>query len=99
MVLLLSGVILAAILYGIIPWLPKAAAYVDLLFVNGMGLPMNLGASIFVLGLIAAGFWGIYWTYRNNKVLLNAVLLCVTLIVIGYSTFAVVVIRSSAAPW
>ena len=96
MVLLLSGVILAAILYGIIPWLPKAAAYVDLLFVNGMGLPMNLGASIFVLGLIAAGFWGIYWTYRNNKVLLNAVLLCVTLIVIGYSTFAVVVIRSSA---
>ena len=96
MVLMLSGVILAAILYGIIPYLPKMAAYVDLLFVNVMGLPMNLGTSLFVLGILAAGFWGIYWSYRNKKVLLNAIMLCVTLIVIGYSSFAVVVIRSCA---
>ena len=96
MVLMLSGVILATILYGIIPYLPKMAAYVDLLFVNVMGLPMNLGASLFVLGILAAGFWGIYWSYRHKKVLLNAIMLCVTLIVIGYSSFAVVVIRSCA---
>lgn len=96
MVLLLSGVILATILYGIIPYLPKFAAYVDLLFVNVMGLPMNVGASIFVMGLIAAGFWGIYYTYRKKRVLLNTVLLCATLIIVGYSTFAVVVIRSCA---
>ncbi|MBR5184309.1 MAG: DUF2723 domain-containing protein, partial [Bacteroidales bacterium] len=95
-VLLLSGVILASILYGIIPYLPKAAAYVDLVFVNGMGLPMNVGAVVFVLALIAAGFWGIYYTYRHKKVLLNTIILCATLIVVGYSTFAVVVIRSSA---
>ena len=96
MVLLLSGVILGAILYGIIPYLPKIAAYVDLAFVNGMGLPMNVGASIFVLALIVAGFWGIYYTYTKKKVLLNTILLCVTLIVVGYSSFAVVVIRSCA---
>ena len=95
-VLLLSGVILASILYGIIPYLPKAAAYVDLMFVNGMGLPMNVGAVVFVLGVIAAGFWGIYYTYRHKKVLLNTIILCATLIVVGYSTFAVVVIRSCA---
>ncbi|MEF9930744.1 MAG: DUF2723 domain-containing protein [Bacteroidales bacterium] len=95
-VLVLSGVILGAILYGIIPYLPKLAAYVDLLFVNVMGLPMNTGATLFVLGLISAGFWGIYYTYKKSKVLLNAIFLCTTLIVIGYSTFAVVVIRSSA---
>ena len=95
-VLLLSGVILASILYGIIPYLPKIAAYVDLLFVNGMGLPMNVGASIFVLGLIVAGFWGIYYTYRKKRVLLNTIVLCVTLIIVGYSSFAVVVIRSCA---
>lgn len=94
-VLLLSGVILVAILYGIIPYLPKLAAYVDLLFVNGMGLPMNSGATLFVLAIIAAGFWGIYYTYKRNKVLLNTILLCTNMIVIGYSTFAVVVIRSS----
>ncbi len=96
MVLMLSGVILATILYGIIPYLPKVAAYVDLLFVNGMGLPMNVGATIFVLGLIAAGFWGIYYTYRKKRVLLNTIVLCVTLIIVGYSSFAVVVIRSCA---
>ncbi len=95
-VLILSGVILAAILYGIIPYLPKLAAYADLFSVNVLGLPMNTGATIFVLAVLAAGFWGIYYTYKKNKVLLNAVFLCTTLIVIGYSTFAVVVIRSSA---
>ncbi|MEG0517283.1 MAG: DUF2723 domain-containing protein [Bacteroidales bacterium] len=95
-VLLLSGVILVAILYGIIPYLPKLAAYVDLFFVNTMGLPMNSGATLFVLAIIVAGFWGVYYTYKKSKVLLNAIFLCATLIVIGYSTFAVVVIRSSA---
>ena len=66
------------------------------MFVNGMGLPMNVGAVVFVLGVIAAGFWGIYYTYRHKKVLLNTIILCATLIVVGYSTFAVVVIRSCA---
>ncbi len=96
MVLLLSGIILAAILYGIIPYLPKIAAYIDLFFVNTLGLPMNLGAALFVLGVIAAGFWGIYYTYRKKRVLLNTIILSVTLIVLGFTTFAVVVIRSSA---
>lgn len=96
LVLGISGIILVAILYGIIPYLPKFAAYVDLFTVNTLGLPMNIGATLFVLAIVVAGFWGIYYTYRKNKVLLNAVFLCATLIVIGYSTFAVVVIRSSA---
>lgn len=95
-VLAISGVILAAILYGIIPYLPKMAAYVDLFFVNVLGLHFNIGASLFVLTLLAACFWGIYTTYRKNKVLLNTILLCVTVIIIGYTSFAVVVIRSSA---
>ncbi len=95
-VLAISGVILAAILYGIIPYLPKMAAYVDLFFVNVLGMHFNVGASIFILALLAACFWGIYYTYRKNRVLLNTILLCVTVIIIGYTSFAVVVIRSSA---
>ena len=94
-VLALSGIILAVILYGIIPYVPKMAAYVDLFFVNVLGLSYNVGAAIFVLAIIAACFWGVYYTYRNNKVLLNTILLCVTVILIGYTSFAVVVIRSS----
>ena len=49
MVLLLSGIILAAILYGIIPYLPKFAAYFDLFFVNTLGLPFNTGAIYFAI--------------------------------------------------
>ncbi len=95
-VLLLSIVILAFILYGMIPYIPKISAYVDLAFVNGFGLPVNSGALFFMLALIALGIWGFYYTYKKNKVLLNTIILCFTMIVIGYSTFAVVVIRSSA---
>ncbi len=95
-VLAISGIILATILYGIIPYLPKMAAYVDLFFVNVLGLHYNVGAVLFVLAILALCFWGIYYTYRTNKVLLNTILLCVTVITIGYTTFAVVVIRSSA---
>ena len=94
-VLALSGVILAVILYGIIPYVPKMAAYVDLFFVNVLGLTYNIGATLFVLALIAACFWGIYYTYRKHKILLNTILLCITVIIIGYTSFAVVVIRSS----
>ena len=95
-VLAISGVILAAILYGIIPYLPKMAAYVDLFFVNVLGFHYNVGAVLFILAILAACFWGVFYTYKNNKVLLNTILLCVTVIVIGYTSFAVVVIRSSA---
>lgn len=40
-IFILSCLILVAILFGIIPLLPKAAAYTDLLFVNVFGLPFN----------------------------------------------------------
>lgn len=93
-ILALSGIILATILYGIIPFLPKFAAYVDLFFVNVLGAPFNLGASLFVLLLLAAGFWGLYYTYKKQKALMNTIILSAVMIIIGYSTFSVVVIRS-----
>ena len=43
----LSCLILAVILFGIIPFLPKAAAYSDFLFANVLGLPFNSGAVTF----------------------------------------------------
>ena len=95
-VLLLALVILAFVLFGMIPYIPKFSAYADLFFVNALGLPVNSGAAFFVLLLIGLGIWGFFWTYKRAKVLLNTVILCFTMIVIGYSTFAVVVIRSSA---
>lgn len=93
-VLALSAAILGLILWGIIPYLPKIAAAFDLLFVNTFGLPFNSGAVFFILLLLALCFAGIYFTRRKAKYLWNTILLCFTMIVIGYSTFSVVVIRS-----
>ena len=95
-VLLISAVILAIILYGIIPFLPKMASWFDLLFVNGMGLPFNSGAAFFMLMVLALSVWGLIFTYMRQNILWNTILLSFTMIVIGYSAFAMVIIRSSA---
>jgi len=97
-IFLLSVVILAVILFGIIPWLPKLAAYSDLFFVNVLGLPFNSGAAFFMIMLLGACFYGIFLTMKKGKVLANTVLLCLTVIIIGFSIFSVVIIRSSVMP-
>jgi hypothetical protein len=94
--LLISVVLIVFILYGVIPWLPKISGWFDLLFVNVFGLPFNTGMLFFVLLLIAALFWGVLVTQKKGKVLWNTIWLCLAVIVIGYSSFAMVVIRSSA---
>ncbi len=93
-VFVLSAIILAVILWGIIPYVPKIAAVFDLLFVNVCGLPFNTGAAFFMLLLLALCFVAIYLTRKHEKVLLNTISLCFTMIIIGYSVFAIVVIRS-----
>ena len=95
-IFLVSVVILAVILFGIIPYLPKIAAYFDLFFVNTLGLPFNCGAAFFMLLLLGLCFWGLFRTMKQGKVFANTVLLCFTMIVIGFSLFTIVIIRSSA---
>lgn len=94
-IFLISVIILAAILFFIIPYLPKFAAYTDILFVNTFGLPVNSGAAFFVIALLTASFWGLSRLYKANKVFWTTTLLCFTTIVIGFSIFSIVVIRSS----
>ena len=88
-------VILAVILFIIIPFLPKTAAYVDLFFVNVLGLPFNTGAAFFMVALLALCFWGLFMTMKKEKVLANTVLLCFTTTIIGFSIFSIIIIRSS----
>ena len=88
--------ILGLILFLIIPWLPKMAAYVDLVFVNVLGLPYNSGAAFFMVALLGLCFWGIFSTLKREKVFLNTALLCLTTIIIGFSVFSIDIIRSCA---
>ena len=95
-IFLVSVVILAFILFLIIPWLPKLAAYFDLFFVNVLGLPYNTGAAFFMVALLALCFWGLFRTMDKQKVFWNTALLCTTTILIGFSIFSIDIIRSCA---
>ncbi len=94
-IFLLSCVILAVILFVIIPYLPKVCAWADLFFVNVLGLPFNSGAAFFMIVLFVLCFWGLFRTMKEEKVVANTILLCFTTIVIGFSIFSIIIIRSS----
>jgi len=96
--LVASILILGVVMYGIIPGVITAATWFELMFVNGMGLPFNTGAVIYAFLLIGALVYGILYTIKKKQALWNTVLLGVVVILIGYSSFAMIVIRSSANP-
>lgn len=97
-IMALSVVILGLLFFVIIPYLPKWAAYSDLLFVNVFGLPYNSGAAFFMVALLALCFYGAFLTYRQGKAFWNTAILSFTTIVIGFSVFAIVIIRSNVMP-
>jgi len=94
--LLVSVIVLALIMYGIIPGVVTLASWFELLFVNGIGLPFNTGVILYAILLIGLVVFGIHYTYRKKMVFWNTVLTSLTVILIGYSSFAMIVIRSSA---
>lgn len=96
--LILSAVIILGILEGIIPGLPTIAGKLEVLFVNGLGLPFGSGIVFFVLLVSAALIYGIYYSVQQQKRILNTALLCVTFILIGYSSYVMIPIRSAYDP-
>ena len=95
-IFLIGVVILALVLFIIIPLLPKFAAYFDLFFVNGLGLPYNVGAAFFLVLVLGLCFWGLFATLKSDKAFWNTALLCLTSIIIGFSIFSIDIIRSCA---
>ena len=148
--LAISVVILAAVLYGVVPGIVRVGGWFELLFVNILGCPFNTGEIIYIFLLITTIIWAIWETYQNHtkrgnlafmlsiamlgipfyghgissviigivvlailwwvlnrksqgKALIserikNTSLLCMLMLMIGYSTYAVIVIRSAANP-
>ena len=150
-----SFVLVAAVLYGVVPGIITIAGWFELLFVNTLGCPFNTGEIIYIVLLVAIVIWAIYESYvdksfkRQNisfvlsvgmlgipfrgmtwgagllglvilvalyfglnyrkkigKELVpvvtarfkNTALLCMLMLMIGYSSYAVIVIRSAANP-
>jgi hypothetical protein len=94
----ISALILGAIQAVIIPGIVKVAGKFELFFVNDLGLPFNTGNLVYAVLLIGLIVWGLVWTQRRGKALWNTVILGVSVILLGYSTFAMVVVRSNANP-
>ena len=96
--LALSVVLLLIMMYGIIQGFVVIASKFELLFVNSFGLPFKSGLFFYLLLVAGLLVWGIRYTYRNSKPVLNTAILCLTVVLIGYSSFALIVIRSTANP-
>ena len=84
--------------WGIIPKTPAIAAFFDRIFVNTFGLPFNSGVLFFMLLLIGGIAYALYHTTVNNKPIANLVVLCFAFIMLGFSSYSMVVIRSIAEP-
>jgi hypothetical protein len=96
--LLVSVIILAAILFGIIKGFFQLALYFELAFVNGFGLPYFTGVLFYLLLVFGLITYGVYYTHKKKKLILNTIIVSFAVIIIGYSSFAIILIRSSANP-
>ncbi len=96
--LLAAGAIILVVMLGIIPGLPSLAGSLEIWFVNGLGLPFGSGVIFFGVAVIGGLVYGLYYSQRNQKLTLNTVLLSFTFIIIGYSSYMIVPIRSSYNP-
>jgi hypothetical protein len=84
--LLGSGLLVAAVLYGIVPGVVKVGGWFELLFVNSMGMPFNTGVIFYIIILAAAIMWGVYESYteRSRKRMNLSFLLTVALLGIPF---------------
>ncbi len=96
--LLVSGFLVILINNIIIPGFPSVAGSLEIFFVNSIGLPFGSGVILFILILISALVYGIYYSNVKEKVLLNTALLSFAFILIGYSSYTSLVIRSNYNP-
>jgi hypothetical protein len=84
--------------FVLMPGAPAVAGWFELLFVNVLGLPFNSGLYFFVALTIAALVFSIRYSLKSRRVILNYVMTSLAVIMIGYSSYAMIMIRSSARP-
>jgi hypothetical protein len=94
--IIIGGLILGIILKIIVPLVPRIAFWFDFLFVNGFGMPINSGTLFFTVIFAAALSYIIYYTHKKGKALANTIALCITVISLGFGSYAMILIRSSA---
>jgi hypothetical protein len=94
----ISVLLLVVMLYLIIPGIVKVASFFELFAVNGLGLFYNAGVIFFIPTALAVIVWLIHYSHKKRKVLLNTILVSFTVIVIGYFSYGLILIRAAADP-
>ena len=90
-----GALVVALVLYGFIPGIIRVGGWFELLMTNTFGFPYNTGLYVYVL-LLAIGI--ITWTVKARTRLWHTTALSVMSLLLGYSCYAVILIRSSANP-
>jgi len=96
--LLIGVVVLGLILWGVIQYLIKFAAFTDLFFVNTLGLGFGSGVAFFALLVVGSLVFGIWYSIKKVKPILNIALISLGFIIFGYSSFAMILVRAKANP-
>ncbi|NOU18063.1 MAG: DUF2723 domain-containing protein [Bacteroidales bacterium] len=96
--LFVGFLLLLASLVIIIKGFVVIASKIELLFVNGFGLPFNSGVFFYLILVLSLLIYGIYYTHKNQKIIANTILISITVMLMGYCSYAVTVIRSSVKP-
>lgn len=95
---LISVISLGIIQEVIIPGSISMASSFEVAFTNSLGLPFFTGAVFFFFALILVMVYGLRYARRKNKTILYNSLMGLIVLLIGYGSFAVIVIRSNANP-
>lgn len=90
--------ILGFIQEGVIPGTISLASSFEVAFVNSLGMPFYTGSIFFFFLLVAACVFLIRWARKKGRRIVYSSVMGLLLLLIGYGSFAVIVIRSNANP-
>ncbi len=93
---ILSIIVLGFIQVGVISGSIAIASYFEIMFKKTLGLPFYSGTIFFFIALIAGAYFVLRYARRKNKKILYTATMGLILLLIGYGSFAVIVIRSNA---
>jgi hypothetical protein len=94
--ILISGIGIVALLQIVIPGLLDLAKPLELFFVNELNFPIHSGLILYLLLLIGAISGGLIYSHRKQLQKLNLALLCLTFLLIGYTSYVATIVRASA---
>ncbi len=95
MTLLAGGLLVAVILYGVIPGVVLMGGWFELLFTNVLGCSYNTGLVCYIVVLTAA-LVALYYKVERRAFRLS--IACLLMVLAGYSSYGVIFIRANARP-